>query len=93
MAKKPPDRRDHDATMDLSVSQLVVDEQAIAAKQAPKPPPRGADNDMSLWAYRVVGSDDFAPVPAKPPRARTWLVVLLLVTLAGGGVMFGLYVL
>jgi len=91
MAKKPVD---HDATMDVSLSQLVVEERA--PKPAPKPAPNPANNDVSLWAYRVVGSEDFAPPPEPQaaPRARSWLVVaLLLVMLGAGAFLLGRYVL
>jgi hypothetical protein len=104
MGKKPVD---HDATMDLSLSQLVVDPvpapptrtaPKLPGMPAPKPPVVAAAkqparpapaNDVSMWAYRVVGTDDFAPVPEQAkPRVRRWLVFLLVAVIAAAGGVF-----
>jgi len=102
MAKQPP--RDNDATMDLSLSQLVVDPppKPPGAPAPPKLPgvgpvvappkitnatgPKGGPNDVSLWAYRVVGTDDFAPQPeTDKPAVRPFFVVLFVLGLLAGG--------
>jgi hypothetical protein len=85
MAKRPDK---HDATMEVSSSQLVPG--------APNPPPRrpvpqkgGAQNDMSMWAGSVVGGDQFtpAPVPANSGGGggRWILAIVAILALAGGG--------
>ena len=66
--KRPP--KDNDATMDVSMSQLVV--------PRPAPPRNNPKNDMSLWGGVMVGTQDFTPEPVRPmapaqPRSRlTW---------------------
>lgn len=67
-------RRDHDSTMDLSLSQFVV-------SRPPKPPVN--PNDVSVWGRHVVGSADFAPPPRKrAAHAPLWIGLGVLGTLA-----------
>jgi hypothetical protein len=47
------DKPDHDATMEMSTSQLVPDQ---------------PDHDASVWRQEVVGSDAFAPAPKAKPK-------------------------
>ncbi len=78
-------RVDHDATQEVSSSQLVPDA---------KPParPGAGNNDASMWMQAPVSADDFAggPRKKKPPGrgGRTAVVgifaVLLVATVAGG---------
>ena len=76
MAKRP----DHDATAEVSTSQLVPD----AAPRGRPPQAPIAPNDMSVWKQVVVGSADFAPPqPARRGRRR-WLVAGALAALAAG---------
>ena len=82
MAKRPDK---HDATMEVSSSQLVPSK----PKRPPPRPPVGAQNDMSMWAGAVVGGDQFTPAPV-PPKAsggggRWILAIVALLALAGGG--------
>jgi len=61
-------KRDHDSTMDLSLSQLVV------PKPPKAPPPGMAQNDVSVWGQLVVGTADFAPAPKKrATHAPLWI--------------------
>jgi hypothetical protein len=82
-----PKRVDNNATMEVTESQLLeLREEQV--KKRPIPPPASTDrNDASVWAYRTVGAEEFAPIPrtSRGPRARTWLVVLLVVVLLGAG--------
>ena len=81
MAKRPDK---HDATMEVSSSQLVPG----APKPPPRRPPVGAQNDMSMWAGSVVGGDQFtpAPIPAKSGGSGRWILALVaILALAGGG--------
>src|SRR5262245_12113092 len=83
-------RADHDATMDISASQLVPD--ARGRSRAPEVQSRGraprapvAQNDMSVWKQVVVGTDDFAPPPkAHTGRRRGWLIAGALAAVAAG---------
>jgi hypothetical protein len=81
-------RLDNDATMEVSTSQLVVDPPALKPNAPKLPPP--SKNDASMWAYRVVGTDDFAPAPAAPARTRRWLIVLLVLAAFGAGAFYAL---
>jgi hypothetical protein len=87
-------RRDNDATMDVSMSQLVPD--APQRPRSPSAAPQGrgskapiAQNDMSVWKQVVVSSDDFAP-PTKKVRhgggGLRWVIAgaVLAVGAAGG---------
>jgi hypothetical protein len=70
-------KKDHDSTMDLSLSQLVV-------PKPPKAPPRGTNpNDVSVWGQLVVGQADFAPMPTKrATHAPLWIGLGVVGTLA-----------
>jgi predicted lipid-binding transport protein (Tim44 family) len=70
-------KKDHDSTMDLSLSQLVV-------PKPPKAPPRGMNpNDVSVWGQLVVGQADFAPMPKKrAAHAPLWIGLGVVGTLA-----------
>jgi hypothetical protein len=84
MAKRPDK---HDATMEVSSSQLVPDAPKPPFRQ-PIPPKGGAQNDMSLWAGAVVGGDQFTPAPIQPKSGgggRWILAVGVALALAGGG--------
>ena len=76
----------HDATQEVSLSQLLPDPPATPKRA----PPRGnPQNDASMWIGSVVGSDDFAPAAKKPMapagnRNVIWAVLLLI-----GGVVAG----
>ena len=81
--------RDHDATMDLSMSQLVVSKPPAAPGARPRLP--GVKNDASMWAYRVVGTDDFAPAPVKRQRKRgRWIAAGVLGAAAAAGGSYAL---
>jgi hypothetical protein len=88
MAKRPD--KGHDATQDVSISQLVPSERPVLRRNNPK-------NDMSLWAGDVVAMTDFSPpAPTKPVRSNRWkwiaaglalvgaVLAFVLVTSAGG---------
>ena len=68
MAKRPG-KGQHDATQELSTSQLLptdsVGRPVLHRGSAGK-------NDMSIWGGVVVGTSDFAPPPAKKGRSNTW---------------------
>ncbi len=53
-------RVDKDPTMEMSTSQLVPDR---------------VDHNASVWAQSVVGSDQFAPAPAKRDRRPLWIAI------------------
>jgi hypothetical protein len=70
-------RADHDATMELSTSQLVPDKPAV-------------NHDASVWAGKTVGSEQFAPAP-KPRGNKNALVILILFLLFTAGAAAGIY--
>lgn len=70
-------RADHDATMELSTSQLVPDKPAV-------------DHDASVWGGKTVGSEQFAPAP-KPRGNKTALVIAILVVLFIAGAAAGIF--
>jgi hypothetical protein len=80
-------RVDHDATQEVSSSQLVPDR---------KPPvyPNVANNDASMWLSAPVSADDFASGPKKKPdtqhgrRAVVALTVLALVGVGAAGTWY-----
>jgi len=79
-------RRDHDSTMDLSLSQLVV-------PKPPKAPPRGMNpNDVSVWGQLVVGTSDFAPPPRKrAAHAPLWIGLGVVGTLAVAAAVYVMF--
>jgi hypothetical protein len=78
---KPVDR--NDSTMEVSTSQLVPG--APPPKRRPGPPQNIPQNERSLWARSVVGTDDFAPAQSKSSVTRWLLVVVVVVVLGAGG--------
>jgi hypothetical protein len=67
MGKRPG--KGHDATQEVSGSQLVGSQRPVLNRNNPK-------NDMSLWAGDVVGISDFAPPVKKPvsqPTKWKWI--------------------
>ncbi|HWO19402.1 MAG TPA: hypothetical protein VNO30_11525 [Kofleriaceae bacterium] len=86
--------RDNDATMDVSMSQLVPD--APQRPHVPSAAPQGrpakapnAQNDMSVWKQVVVGSDDFAPPPkTSSGRGRRLAILSAVLGVAAGGGVF-----
>jgi len=79
-------KRDHDSTMDLSLSQLVV------PKPPKAPPPGVAQNDVSVWGQLVVGTADFAPAPKKrATHAPLWIGLGVVGTLAIAGAVYVMF--
>jgi hypothetical protein len=80
-------RVDHDATQEVSSSQLVPDA---------KPPvyPSVSKNDASMWLQAPVSADDFVAAPKRPqaPRSSRAVVVGVLavafVAALGGGIWY-----
>jgi len=70
-------RADHDATMELSTSQLVPDKPAV-------------NHDASVWGGKTVGSEQFAPAPA-PRGNRAAIVIAVLFLLFTVGAAAGIY--
>lgn len=70
-------RADHDATMELSTSQLVPDRPAV-------------NHDASVWGGKTVGSEQFAPAP-RPRGNRHALVIAILFALFIAGAAAGIY--
>nr|MBA3503026.1 hypothetical protein [Deltaproteobacteria bacterium] len=64
MAKRPG--KGHDATQDVSMSQLVPNERPVLHRGS------GAKNDMSIWGGVVVGTQDFAPPAPKKTKSPPW---------------------
>jgi hypothetical protein len=80
-------RVDHDATQEVSSSQLVPDA---------KPPayPSVSKNDASMWMQAPVSADDFVGAPKRPQAPRNsravvvGLLAVLLVAALGGGIWY-----
>ncbi|HEU4615940.1 MAG TPA: hypothetical protein VFS15_27775 [Kofleriaceae bacterium] len=80
-------RVDHDATQEVSSSQLVPDA---------KPPayPSVSKNDASMWLQAPVSADDFVGAPKRPqaPRSSRTVVVgviaVMFVAALGGGIWY-----
>jgi hypothetical protein len=80
-------RVDHDATQEVSGSQLVPDA---------KPPayPSVSKNDASMWMQAPVSADDFVGAPKRPQAPRNsravvvGLLAVLLVAGLGGGIWY-----
>lgn len=80
-------RVDHDATQEVSSSQLVPDA---------KPPvyPSVSKNDASMWLQAPVSADDFVGAPKRPqaPRGSRTVVVGVLAVMSvaalGGGIWY-----
>ena len=70
-------RADHDATMELSTSQLVPDKPKV-------------NHDASVWGGKTVGSEQFAPAP-RPAKSRPVLVIAILFGLFVAGAAAGIY--
>jgi hypothetical protein len=75
-----PRRPDHgqDATQELSSSQILRDlppkPKTVPPKTVP-PKQKGAVNDVSMWGRKVVGSEEFAPMPNRgAASSRRWLI-------------------
>jgi hypothetical protein len=75
----------HDATQDLSLSQLVV-----PAKPPVLPRKSNPKNDMSVWGGVVVGTQDFAPPPKakKQSSSKKWIIAAAAVAVLGAGGYF-----
>ena len=78
-------RVDHDATQEVSSSQLVPDA---------KPPAfAGSKNDASMWMQAPVSADDFVGVPKKKAGTRGLVIgvfALLLVGVTAAGVYYAI---
>lgn len=70
-------RADHDATMELSTSQLVPDKAKV-------------DHDASVWGGKTVGSEQFVPA-AKPRSNKNALVIAILFLLFIVGAAAGIF--
>jgi hypothetical protein len=78
MAKRPG--KGHDATQDVSMSQLVPNERPVLHRGG-----GNAKNDMSLWGGVVVGTQDFAPPAPKQAKSPPWKWIAIGLALVGAG--------
>lgn len=92
-------RVSHDATQELSASQLVPEAKPPAKPSGPKlpgvAPYGGPKNDASMWMQAPVSADDFVSAPRKRPLAPrsgrgliVAVIVVLFVLMVGAGAWY-----